>query len=471
MTTRTWGLAEVTVTGSFAYCRPHGLGAYDSLPARNMYIELWDDDETNDSLLTSGYTRGDGTFTLGPVNNVESGDLTQDIYVVLWALCDEAIVGDSLTPTWDIVPLKVSSSVVQNVSHGTHNYETTTLTESQSGCFHAADVIQVGKDYWSSVRPFNNPGMSKVLLRPTTYYTSYAPTEDLIFIQPTAVSNQYFPDTFDRDVILHEFGHRLEYRFGFFDMPVTAAVPHTLTSILTPEQAACEAFAHWWCLLPPGSSGPIRYDSYGNFTDTAWFDLETGHFGNSYTTSTNGTVNCLGISNEGAGAGILWDLMDAAGDDGSCKADWGNTVHTSHSPDGIGDAVSIGLDNVLATLLDHTVDGHKPDHFPDLWRVLSEQVISSQCGDARDIWYEHGDSVWCQNDCCIGMRGDVNGTDGEAVNISDMTFLIAYLFRGGPQPPCMDEADVTGDGSVNVSDVTHTIAFLFRGGAAPPPCP
>ncbi|MBD3331398.1 hypothetical protein GF356_01000 [candidate division GN15 bacterium] len=61
--------------------------------------------------------------------------------------------------------------------------------------------------------------------------------------------------------------------------------------------------------------------------------------------------------------------------------------------------------------------------------------------------------------------GDING-DGNGPNVSDLTYLVDYLFSGGPQPPDLGTADVNGDGEgPNVSDLTYLVAFLFSGGS------
>jgi hypothetical protein len=72
--------------------------------------------------------------------------------------------------------------------------------------------------------------------------------------------------------------------------------------------------------------------------------------------------------------------------------------------------------------------------------------------------------------CCIGIRGDVNGSGNPAPNVADLTYLVDYLFRGGPAPPCYEEGDVNGDGDINIADLTYLVDFLFRGGPPPPPC-
>ncbi len=65
--------------------------------------------------------------------------------------------------------------------------------------------------------------------------------------------------------------------------------------------------------------------------------------------------------------------------------------------------------------------------------------------------------------------GDINGDD-IGPNIADLTYLVAYLFGGGPPPPVPDAADVNNSGGVNIADLTYLVAYLFGGGPAPD-CP
>lgn len=75
--------------------------------------------------------------------------------------------------------------------------------------------------------------------------------------------------------------------------------------------------------------------------------------------------------------------------------------------------------------------------------------------------------------CCIGDRGNADGSPDDAVNVGDITYLVDFLFFGGPEPPCTMEANVDGDAqeSVNVGDVTYLTNYLFYDGPPPPPCP
>jgi hypothetical protein len=55
------------------------------------------------------------------------------------------------------------------------------------------------------------------------------------------------------------------------------------------------------------------------------------------------------------------------------------------------------------------------------------------------------------------------------VDVSDVVYLINYLFKGGPAPYPLVAADVDGDCDRDISDVIYLINYLFKGG--PPPQP
>ena len=66
---------------------------------------------------------------------------------------------------------------------------------------------------------------------------------------------------------------------------------------------------------------------------------------------------------------------------------------------------------------------------------------------------------------CCDKPGDANN-DG-LVNVGDAVFVINFVFKGGPPPPCRCEGDANGDGLVNVGDAVYVINFVFKGGPAP----
>ena len=69
------------------------------------------------------------------------------------------------------------------------------------------------------------------------------------------------------------------------------------------------------------------------------------------------------------------------------------------------------------------------------------------------------------------MRGDANN-DG-SIDVSDVVYLITYIFSGGPAPATIrngnaDGSDADGPNAVDVSDVVYLIAYIFSGGPVPP---
>ena len=78
---------------------------------------------------------------------------------------------------------------------------------------------------------------------------------------------------------------------------------------------------------------------------------------------------------------------------------------------------------------------------------------------------------------CIGLRGNANGDPDDKINVSDITYLVAFLFGipSGPAPACLEEGNANGDTEekINISDITYLVAYLFGipSGPAPPACP
>ena len=63
-------------------------------------------------------------------------------------------------------------------------------------------------------------------------------------------------------------------------------------------------------------------------------------------------------------------------------------------------------------------------------------------------------------------RGDANG-DGD-INITDVVFLVNYLFLDGPAPTPLEGGDADSSGEVDIADAIFLINYLFLDG--PPPC-
>lgn len=62
--------------------------------------------------------------------------------------------------------------------------------------------------------------------------------------------------------------------------------------------------------------------------------------------------------------------------------------------------------------------------------------------------------------------GDLTGDGGES-DIADLTYMVSFLFKGGPAPVNLAMANVDGAGDVTVADLSYLVGFLFKGGAPP----
>ena len=72
----------------------------------------------------------------------------------------------------------------------------------------------------------------------------------------------------------------------------------------------------------------------------------------------------------------------------------------------------------------------------------------------------------------ITFRGNIDGGLADQPDISDLVYLVTYMFQGGAAPPCMEEADVDGSGTgPDIADLVYLVTYMFQGGPAPALCP
>ena len=73
-------------------------------------------------------------------------------------------------------------------------------------------------------------------------------------------------------------------------------------------------------------------------------------------------------------------------------------------------------------------------------------------------------------DCCIDIRGNVDGDQNDQIDISDLVAFVQYAFLNQETIPCLDEADINGSGSIDISDIVALVSFMFAGGESPVFC-
>jgi len=132
----------------------------------------------------------------------------------------------------------------------------------------------------------------------------------------------------------------------------------------------------------------------------------------------------------------------------------GDKLYAYVNTDGDGDGVPCFIDNCIdqpnPAQVDADADGNGDvcDNCPDDYNP--DQIDSD------------GNGV---GDVCEYVCGDANGDDG--VNILDITYLINYLYKGGPAPDPEIAGDADGNDSINILDITYLINYLYKDGPDP----
>jgi hypothetical protein len=66
---------------------------------------------------------------------------------------------------------------------------------------------------------------------------------------------------------------------------------------------------------------------------------------------------------------------------------------------------------------------------------------------------------------CQYLRGDANGD--ELIDITDVLYMLNYLFRSGPPPVSFMAGDANCDDDLGILDPLYLLNYLYKGG--PPP--
>lgn len=108
------------------------------------------------------------------------------------------------------------------------------------------------------------------------------------------------------------------------------------------------------------------------------------------------------------------------------------------------------------------------------WRVKAFQISSSDSSE-----YSPTKSFTINPNlpvsCCVGIRGDANSDGAYNPDISDLLFMVDYMFAqpAGPEPACEDEADIDASGQVDIGDLLGLVDYMFANPPGEPPydCP
>jgi hypothetical protein len=101
------------------------------------------------------------------------------------------------------------------------------------------------------------------------------------------------------------------------------------------------------------------------------------------------------------------------------------------------------------------------DNCPDVYNPLQEDTDENSVGDA------------CES--CCAIRGDVDHSGSEILDISDLIDLVEYMFQLSAEPYCLEECNIDGSTEeptvIDIVDLIYLVTYMFQGGPAPVPCP
>lgn len=86
------------------------------------------------------------------------------------------------------------------------------------------------------------------------------------------------------------------------------------------------------------------------------------------------------------------------------------------------------------------------------------------------------------NTCCMGeIRGNIDYDPNDIIEISDLVYVVDYMFNGGAEPVCWPEVNIDGSDAdanaedtasdIDIADLVYLVDYMFNGGPAPMACP
>jgi len=108
--------------------------------------------------------------------------------------------------------------------------------------------------------------------------------------------------------------------------------------------------------------------------------------------------------------------------------------------------------------------------------LIDDGVLFSYTGEGRFLTAEAAYDgeiqhlVIIEGGCCW-CRGNINRDPEGVIDISDLVYLVNFMFKAGEEPPCMDDANIDGVGQeIDISDLVHFVNFMFKDGPSPVDC-
>jgi hypothetical protein len=290
----------------------------------------------------------------------------------------------------------------------------------------------------------------------TTFYNLWANNGKSAPFVMTSQFMDLTPIAGNQPPILDPIGDKSTDEGVNLNFPVTASDPDGGPPQLTAEP------------LPDGAGFTDNGDGSGAFDWTPDF-TQAGAYGITfYATDDSGAVDFEAITVTVNNVNRPPDL-DSIGDKTTLAGDLLSFAVTGYDADG--DAVTLQAENlpIGASFIDEGWD----DSLEKYKGIFSWIPDTSQTGVFENIHFIANDGLLSAdeyiniavNEESTFICGDANASGD--VNILDITFLINYIYKGGPAPEPVVSGDVNSTGDINILDITYLINYIYKGGPEP----
>ncbi len=180
------------------------------------------------------------------------------------------------------------------------------------------------------------------------------------------------------------------------------------------------------------------------------------------------------VSDENSAMGVIYAALSLGGD--VLKLSYGESIKRGYDEIPVGGTYvggSFGYNSSWSNWADSAGFGiyiFAPINLTDNriyeGEIFSDYIFTENLGLIFES-YNSIDGAMIYFEGCLNKKicGDVDG-DGQDPNVADLSYLIDYLWKGGPEPPNMWSANVDGNNGVNVADLSYFVDYLFKGGSA-----
>lgn len=130
-------------------------------------------------------------------------------------------------------------------------------------------------------------------------------------------------------------------------------------------------------------------------------------------------------------------------------------------------STNVDLHSVITFRHDYTL-------YPSDTLVCYQLLASTRHGPSDLMAVANAGYDWFRQNIWIGCcrhRGDVDNSGGPQIDIADLVYLVDYMFTGGPDPVCMQAADIDNSQSdPDIADLVYLVDYMFNQGPAPVAC-